>query len=253
MQRAIRPAFRIVRGSSGLWEGRGRRHSRGVGVVQSSAGGPCPMPVIWRPARRGSLVVVFNKVPMRGRRCFVDDGSRRGQPSMKTVCASATVVSDGRHPATFPRRGWCSRVGDAGDVRVTGFRLRGTTMTRRSTRSRQPLWCSLRRRAVQCTGWLPSCAPVEATRISANLSGFKPNTSHGMHIHEKGDCSARDAASAGEHFNPTSSQHGSPSAAPHHGGDLGNVTADSKERCLQALTSKMEPLAAVPIASSAEG
>ena len=67
-----------------------------------------------------------------------------------------------------------------------------------------------------------------STRIKANLSGFKPNTSHGVHIHEKGDCAARDAASAGEHFNPTSSLHGSPSTMPHHGGDLGNITADSK-------------------------
>ena len=66
------------------------------------------------------------------------------------------------------------------------------------------------------------------TLVNANLSGFKPDSSHGMHIHENGDCSARDAASAGEHFNPTSSDHGGPADPAHHSGDLGNVTADSK-------------------------
>jgi len=67
-----------------------------------------------------------------------------------------------------------------------------------------------------------------ATLVNANITGFKPNSTHGMHIHEIGDCSARDASSAGAHFNPTSTEHGAPTAAKHHGGDLGNVTADSK-------------------------
>jgi len=67
-----------------------------------------------------------------------------------------------------------------------------------------------------------------ATLVNANITGFKPNSTHGMHIHENGDCSARDASSAGAHFNPTSAEHGAPTAAKHHGGDLGNVTADSK-------------------------
>ncbi|MBC8007376.1 MAG: superoxide dismutase family protein [Prolixibacteraceae bacterium] len=64
--------------------------------------------------------------------------------------------------------------------------------------------------------------------VNVNMTGFKPNTSHGMHIHESGDCTARDASSAGEHFNPTSAEHGGPEKASRHSGDLGNVTADSK-------------------------
>ena len=64
--------------------------------------------------------------------------------------------------------------------------------------------------------------------VNVNMTGFKPNTAHGFHIHESGDCTARDGSSAGGHFNPTSSRHGGPSGPSRHSGDLGNVTADSK-------------------------
>jgi len=64
--------------------------------------------------------------------------------------------------------------------------------------------------------------------VNVNLAGFKPNSTHGLHIHDSGDCSARDGSSAGGHFNPTSSDHGGPSSRPRHSGDLGNITADAK-------------------------
>ena len=49
----------------------------------------------------------------------------------------------------------------------------------------------------------------------------------GIHIHEKGDCSAPDGASAGLHFNPGGKAHGGTSGTERHGGDLGNLEADS--------------------------
>ena len=64
-------------------------------------------------------------------------------------------------------------------------------------------------------------------RVVADISGLKPGK-HGLHIHEKGDCSAPDATSAGGHFNPEKKNHGSPEAAEHHMGDLGNIEADAK-------------------------
>ncbi|KRG46893.1 superoxide dismutase [Stenotrophomonas panacihumi] len=67
-----------------------------------------------------------------------------------------------------------------------------------------------------------------ALRVSGQLSGLKPNSEHGFHIHEKGDCSAPDGSSAGGHFNPAQSQHGNVSADPHHGGDMPNITADAQ-------------------------
>ena len=52
---------------------------------------------------------------------------------------------------------------------------------------------------------------------------------HGFHIHEKGDCSAPDAASAGAHFNPTNQHHGGTTTPPErHTGDLGNIEANAE-------------------------
>ncbi|AHY60830.1 superoxide dismutase family protein [Stenotrophomonas rhizophila] len=64
--------------------------------------------------------------------------------------------------------------------------------------------------------------------VKGEVSGLKPNTEHGFHIHEKGDCSAPDGASAGGHFNPGKEDHGSVAATPHHGGDMPNIKADAQ-------------------------
>lgn len=63
--------------------------------------------------------------------------------------------------------------------------------------------------------------------VEAKVNGLKPNGTHGFHVHEKGNCSAADATSAGSHFNPSSSQHGGTAGAARHGGDLGNLKADA--------------------------
>jgi Cu-Zn family superoxide dismutase len=46
---------------------------------------------------------------------------------------------------------------------------------------------------------------------------------HGLHLHEKGDCSAPDASSAGAHFNAAGNPHAGPADAARHNGDLGNI------------------------------
>lgn len=65
-----------------------------------------------------------------------------------------------------------------------------------------------------------------SVRVKIDVTGVAPGV-HGFHIHEKGDCSAADAMSAGAHFNPTSASHGGPDAASRHAGDFGNVTANA--------------------------
>lgn len=62
----------------------------------------------------------------------------------------------------------------------------------------------------------------EQLMITVSLKGAPPGP-HAVHIHEKGDCSAPDASSAGAHFNPGGHKHGSPGAPEHHAGDLGNI------------------------------
>lgn len=75
---------------------------------------------------------------------------------------------------------------------------------------------------------------VEAT---ATLEGLKPGE-HAWHVHEKGDCSAPDATSAGGHFNPENHKHGAPDAAEHHAGDFGNLTAGKDGKATATITIK---------------
>jgi Cu-Zn family superoxide dismutase len=67
---------------------------------------------------------------------------------------------------------------------------------------------------------------AKGVRVVAQISGLTPGK-HGFHIHDKGDCSAPDAKSAGPHFNPTKMKHGGPNDAERHAGDFGNITADA--------------------------
>lgn len=60
-------------------------------------------------------------------------------------------------------------------------------------------------------------------RVNAWVKNAAPGP-HGIHVHEKGDCSAPDASSAGGHFNPLKAPHAGPGAPAHHAGDLGNLT-----------------------------
>jgi len=61
--------------------------------------------------------------------------------------------------------------------------------------------------------------------FTATIKGLKPGI-HAIHIHEKSDCSAADASSAGGHWNPTFSQHGKWGSSSYHKGDIGNFTTD---------------------------
>jgi Cu-Zn family superoxide dismutase len=82
----------------------------------------------------------------------------------------------------------------------------------------------------QASGELVLTTMPDGVRIEGSISGLKADAEHGFHVHEKGDCSAPDASSAGEHFNPTSQPHGDPSGAAHHAGDMQNARADAEGR-----------------------
>ena len=77
----------------------------------------------------------------------------------------------------------------------------------------------------------------DAVEVRYNLSGLTPGE-HGFHLHQTGACgpdsTGTPAGAAGGHFNPLSSEHGAPSAAPaqRHAGDLGNILAEATGQAL---------------------
>jgi superoxide dismutase, Cu-Zn family len=75
--------------------------------------------------------------------------------------------------------------------------------------------------------------------VVANVTGLSPGP-HGFHVHEKGDCSAPDAMSAGGHFNPTGKPHGDPAAADHHAGDMPQLVADASGKA--TLNGELSPM-----------
>ncbi len=62
----------------------------------------------------------------------------------------------------------------------------------------------------------------QGVTVLLKLTGAPPGA-HAVHVHEKGDCSAPDATSAGDHFNPRGHAHGLPNTDERHLGDFGNM------------------------------
>lgn len=65
-----------------------------------------------------------------------------------------------------------------------------------------------------------------AVSITAKITGLTPGL-HGFHIHTYGDLRGPEGKSAGGHYNPFDREHGAPTDANRHVGDLGNVDADT--------------------------
>lgn len=66
----------------------------------------------------------------------------------------------------------------------------------------------------------------DGVQVSGEVRGLKPDSEHGFHIHEKGDCSSGDGMSTGGHYNPGGKPHGTHGAGEHHTGDLPSLKAD---------------------------
>lgn len=81
----------------------------------------------------------------------------------------------------------------------------------------------------QVSGTVSFQAVGQKVRVEASVAGLTPGE-HGFHVHEAGDCSAADAASAKGHFNPATKAHGHHGSAEHHAGDMPNLVADSAGR-----------------------
>jgi Cu-Zn family superoxide dismutase len=68
---------------------------------------------------------------------------------------------------------------------------------------------------------------IGGVHISGTIAGLAPDSEHGFHVHETGDCSAPAEGSAGKHYNPAQQPHGGPDATARHLGDLPNLRADA--------------------------
>jgi len=88
--------------------------------------------------------------------------------------------------------------------------------------------------AIQGKSQSPLVGKVELTdlpngvKVVVLVDRLEPGL-HGVHIHEFADCSAKDATSAGQHFNPDDKPHGLPSEGKKHLGDLGNIVAKAPD------------------------
>lgn len=67
----------------------------------------------------------------------------------------------------------------------------------------------------------------DGLHLRGEVGGLAPGSTHAIHIHENGDCSAVDATSAGGHFNPRQQAHGRAGQGAHHGGDMDNIVANA--------------------------
>ena len=69
-------------------------------------------------------------------------------------------------------------------------------------------------------------ASTGGVRVHVHIE-HAPLGTHGLHIHENGDCSDPEAKSAGGHFNPGGMPHAGPKETRRHAGDLGNIEIKS--------------------------
>ncbi len=67
----------------------------------------------------------------------------------------------------------------------------------------------------------------DKVRVTARVTGLKPNGEFGFHIHEAGDCSSGDGMSTKGHFNPLGKPHAHAGTPERHAGDLPSLKSDA--------------------------
>lgn len=84
-----------------------------------------------------------------------------------------------------------------------------------------------------------------SVHVHVHVENAPPGT-HGLHVHEKGECSDPEGKSAGGHFNPTGMPHAGPMAPMRHAGDLGNIEIGADGKGDLDITTNMLTVAAGP-------
>jgi len=81
--------------------------------------------------------------------------------------------------------------------------------------------------------------------LEITIEGAEPGP-HAVHLHEKGDCTAPDGASAGGHWNPTHENHGKWGTAPFHRGDIGVIDVGADGKGTLTLTTNLWTIGGAP-------
>jgi len=81
--------------------------------------------------------------------------------------------------------------------------------------------------------------------LEVMIVGAEPGP-HAVHLHEKGDCTAPDGASAGGHWNPTHENHGKWGTAPFHRGDIGVIEVGADGKGTLTLTTDLWTIGGAP-------
>lgn len=100
----------------------------------------------------------------------------------------------------------------------------GTTSGGGTTaQAEQPITATIESRSgSSATGTVVLSSVSEGVKVRITVAGA-PQGAHGIHFHATGDCSATDATSAKDHYNPTQQPHALPDTTPRHLGDMGNI------------------------------
>lgn len=91
----------------------------------------------------------------------------------------------------------------------------------------------------------------DKVRVTANVSGLRPNGEFGFHIHEAGDCSSGDGMSAKGHFNPHGKPHGMQGSMERHAGDMPSLKSDAAGNA--SLSADLDIVTVTPGSSSVVG
>ncbi len=91
----------------------------------------------------------------------------------------------------------------------------------------------------------------DKVRVSANVTGLRPNGEFGFHVHEAGDCSSGDGMSAKGHFNPYGKPHAHAGTPERHAGDLTSLKSDGSGNA--SLTTDLDIITVSPGPASVVG
>lgn len=91
----------------------------------------------------------------------------------------------------------------------------------------------------------------DKVRLTASVSGLKPNGEFGFHIHEVGDCSSGDGMSTKGHFNPHGKPHSHHGSSERHAGDLPSLKSDNAGNA--SLTADLDIITVTPGPASIVG